>query len=654
MSKEDKELAIYRDLMKVPDKFEDGFGGKTIVGALFLGLFMMPGSLYLQLVVGEGMGPAARWVTIILFAEIARRSLQELRQQEIYILYYMTGLSIASPFFGLLWNQYLVQSDPAIAMGVAQEIPAWVAPSAKQMEEAGRTFFHPIWYAPIALMVTTMVIHRIDHFGLGYFLYRLTSDVEELPFPMAPVAAQGCIALTESKDPADQWRWTCFTTGAMLGGGFGLIYVGLPAISSILLSQEISLLPIPFKDFTTSTENIFPATAINLSCDLTLVVLGMVLPFWAVIGGVVGFLITLALNPALLNAGILHTWRPGMGVVDTMFSNNIDFYLSFGIGVTLSIAAVSFGAMLKPLMRRGKPSAQGGFKAGFKKLLTNNTMRGDISIWISLCIYFGATASYILICIYLIEGFPWFFFLAYAFIYTPLISYANAKLEGLAGQTVSIPLIREASFIMSGYKGVAIWFAPIPLYEYGRVTMEFRVVELTGTKLSSVIKTELVVLPIVITSFIVFSHFIWQMAPVPSDSFKFTKELWPLYAKNMSLTYSSTLEGSSPFLEALKGAYIAYGFFGGVGLFILLTVLGLPTLLVYGVVRGLGQGTPHAVVPELIGALAGRYYFHKKFGDKWRKYTPVLLAGFSCGIGLIGMGAIGFKLLSSAISALPF
>ena len=125
---EDKELQEYRDLLKVPDHFEEGFDWKTIVGAIFIGFLMMPGSMYLQLVIGTGIGPAARWVTIILFAEVAKRSYTELKQQEIFLLYYMAGAALATPFQGLLWNQYLVQSDFARAMGIAQEIPSWWAP----------------------------------------------------------------------------------------------------------------------------------------------------------------------------------------------------------------------------------------------------------------------------------------------------------------------------------------------------------------------------------------------------------------------------------------------------------------------------------------------------------------------------------------------
>ena len=58
-----------------------------LIGAIFIGFLMMPGSMYLQLVIGTGIGPAARWVTIILFAEIAKRSYTELKQQEIFLLY---------------------------------------------------------------------------------------------------------------------------------------------------------------------------------------------------------------------------------------------------------------------------------------------------------------------------------------------------------------------------------------------------------------------------------------------------------------------------------------------------------------------------------------------------------------------------------------
>jgi len=55
---QDKDIQEYRDMMKIPDRFEDGFGWKTVIGALFLGIFMLPGSMYLSLVMGGGLGSA--------------------------------------------------------------------------------------------------------------------------------------------------------------------------------------------------------------------------------------------------------------------------------------------------------------------------------------------------------------------------------------------------------------------------------------------------------------------------------------------------------------------------------------------------------------------------------------------------------------------
>ncbi len=97
---QDKEIQQYRDLMEVPTRFADGFGAKAIVGALFLGFAMVPGSIYLSLMIGAGLGPAAKWVTVILFAEVARRSMKSLREQEIFIIFYMTGIALGGQVHG--------------------------------------------------------------------------------------------------------------------------------------------------------------------------------------------------------------------------------------------------------------------------------------------------------------------------------------------------------------------------------------------------------------------------------------------------------------------------------------------------------------------------------------------------------------------------
>jgi len=335
----DKELQEYRDLLKPPDHFEEGFDWKSVVGAVFVGFLMMPGSMYLQLVIGSGIGPAARWVTIILFAEVAKRSYTHLKQQEIFLLYYMAGAALASPFQGLLWNQYLVQSDAAKMLGLTELIPSWIAPPPESASLLTRTFWHRDWLIPVLLLIGAQLIQRIDHFGLGYALYRITSDVEKLPFPMAPVGALGTMALAESTEERGQrsWKWRVFSIGGVIGLLFGGLYVLLPTVSGLLLTEPIRIIPIPWVELTGHTEELLPAVATGIQLDLGLIFIGMVLPFWAVMGGLVGLLITMAANPILFREGILHRWHQGMKTVDTVFANNFDFYLSFGIGLGLAI-----------------------------------------------------------------------------------------------------------------------------------------------------------------------------------------------------------------------------------------------------------------------------------------------------------------------------
>jgi hypothetical protein len=648
---EDKELQEYRDLLETPEHFEEGFDWKTVVGAIFIGFLMMPGSMYLQLVIGSGIGPAARWVTIILFAELAKRSYSELKQQEIFLLYYMAGAALATPFQGLMWNQYLVQSDAA---RIAEFIPTWVAPAAESDSLVERTFFHRDWFIPILLLVGTQIIQRVDQFGLGYALFRITSDVEKLPFPMAPVAALGTMALAESTEEKEKsWKWRVFSIGGIIGLAFGSIYVLLPTVSGLILMEPIRLIPIPWVDLTAHTEEVLPAVATGIQLDLGLVFIGMVLPFWAVIGGLIGIIITMIANPILYKNGILTRWHPGMETVDTIFANNFDFYMSFSIGLGLAIAFIGIWHVARSFSK--SDSTQ---KGSLRDLFRPPPGRGDFNFWISIGIYVFSTISYVLLCLWLVPNFPWIFFIAYGFIYTPIVSYITARMEGIAGQFVSLPLVREISFIAGakyfGYQGIEIWYAPIPIHNYGEATVNFRQIELTGTSIRGIIKSEIVVFPIVMTASLLFSQFIWRLAPIPSSAYPFAQEIWHLQALNTLLMQSSTLEGSSAFYQALNFIYVAAGVGLGVIVYAILTLFGLPIMLVYGMVRGLGQTLPHGHILEVAGALLGRFFFLKRYGAMWRQYAPVLLAGFSCGMGLTGMFAMGVTLILKSLGRLAY
>jgi len=666
---DDKELNEYRNIMKPPDTggFMDGFNWKTVVGAFFLGFVMMPASSYLALVVGPEaqFQAAARWVTIILFAEISKRSFKDLKMQELYVLHFMTGLAMAMPFEGFLWKQFMVQSDFAKGIGIAQELPWWAFPSEESIRANGRTFFTMAWVPAVALTMFGLVITKVDNYGLGYVLYRIVNDIEKLPFPFAPVEAAGIVALSTNREDQENWRWRCFAIGGMIGLIWGAIYVAVPVISEAVLPKRIEIIPLVYVDLTPQISSLLKAVPFNLVLNMSTFLTGMMVPFWSVMGGAFGVIFTMVLNPILYDKGILSRWKPGMGFQDTMYSNDVNFYMAFTIGITLSIAVMSLGLALKyifvssskdPKVRELKMGDDWltRLKSGWRTFVTNNLDRGDFSIYIGILIYCSTTTSWILLGTFLIPGYPWPVFVLYALIYTPIISYATAKLEGICGRAVNIPYVRELTIILSGHQGVDIWFAPIPIQNLGIATVGFRTLELCGTKIKSQVKTMILTTPIVVIASLMAAQLMWQMAEVPSDAYPYTQKFWDLHLKKQLLTFSATMEGGSEFMEALRLEYILWGLGGGSGLYLLLSALGMPVMLIYGAVWGLAQSSPGAIIWQMCGAFVGRFYFKRKFKEMWLRYMAIILAGFGCGMGLVSMVALSATIITKMLTPLAF
>ena len=645
------ELKIYRDLMPEPEEFEDGFGAKTILGALFIGLVMLPGSIYLGLTAGMGIGSAAEWVTIILFVEIARRSLTEMRKQEIYILFYIAsgivgftaGMSLSGgPFAVLILNQYLVQSPAAEGFGIT--FPIWMAPPPDSEALLRRTFFHRDWIPAISLLLGGFVLTRALNFVMGYLFFRRCSDYERLPFPLAPIGSMGAMALAESTSKEQTWRWRVFSIGAMIGVTFGVIYVGIPGITGLFFSQPMRIIPIPFVDGMSSTQNFLPATPTGIALDLGIMLTGMVLPFSVIIGGAIATVATTILNPILYNSGVLTTWRPGMGSIMTRFASDVDFYLSFNIGVGFAVAVIG---LVKGIARtRGvdERRRERGLPPG----------RGDFPIAVAIGLAIVLTGIYAWLGHICVPDFPVWVFIVLGFVVTPIQSYINARMIGLAGQQFGFPMLKEATFIYFGKGSTDIWFAPVPEANYGQAAQGFRSIELTGTKFSSIIKAELLLVPVLVLCSLMFWTFIWKLAPIPSAAYPWAQKMWPLAAYQKLLWVTSTAEGESPFFqEALHWKVIVGGTaFGLIG-YGVMSFFSLPILIIYGVIRGLGA-MPHALPLQLAGALIGRYYFLKKFGEQWRQFVPVLIAGFSCGMGLVGMAVVAIVLIAKSAVQLPF
>jgi len=652
-------------------QFENGFTGKVMIGALFVCLIMLPGAIYLGLVAGQGLGSAAQWVTIVLFSEIARRSFLPLKRQEIYCLFYMAGALAGSGFGGLpgisggpfgafIATQYIMQS-PAMA-NVVHFLPAWIGPQPGSPAYTHRTFLDAAWAVPITVMLFGQIFDRMKWMGLGYLLFRITSDVERLPFPFAAIAASGATALAEASSKEDSWRWQVFSTGTIVGLIFGFFYLAVPIFSGVALGKPIQLLPIPFYDLTPNTERNFPTALTGYNPDLGLVLVGFILPFSIVLGSFISSILTSWIaNPILYQYGAAHMVNGQNGIfphfisgsptIQTQASINFDLWMSFGIGTQLAIAAIGISAVLITVYKARGTEARAQ-RGSLGKVPEG---RGDFPWQAALGAWLLATLGYVLLNHKLVPGFPIAIIIFYGLVWTPLNSYVSARLIGLTGQGISFPFLNQAVVLRSGYTKPDIWFAPLPLNDYGGQAQKFREIELTGTKFSSILKLELFMLPLILVTSFLYWGFLWHTNDIPSSQFPYAQKFWPLSVIQLSIwTQINSGNGASWALHAIKPPIIGIGAAFAGALYGATLLFKWPVMFFYGFMGGVA-GLPHNTIPTMIGALIGRHYFAKRFGlERWQMYTPVLLAGFACGTGLIGMCAIALALIGKTVNYLPF
>lgn len=643
--------------------YEWGFSWNTVFAALFVGFIMMPGAIYLGLVSGQSMAGAADWVTIILFIEIAKRSFVKLRTQEIIIMYWIAaGLATMGPFQGLIMNQYLVQCP--MADDIHTYFPDWVVPKRGTDALIERTFMHKAWVVPLLLGLVTYLMGQIQRLSLGYVLFRCTSDMERLPFPLAPVHAGAATALAETSSKREGWRWRVFSIGTIVGVLFGIVYIGVPVLSSMFFTRTVQIIPIPWLDLTTHIANILPATPLAISLNLGAVIVGFVLPFWLVVGAFISAVImTFIGTPMLYRFGILYNWSEGMSYVPTQISNSFDFWISFSIGASLVIFYIGIGSTVRSLLRTRRERLE-RLAAGLSGKAELPEGRGDIPIWKALAVWAATQVVFVGLCKFLVPQFPWWIPAIFGFVLSPIQSYINARMVGITGGSgrVSFPYLREASFygaqMLTGRAlGIPIWFAPIPLQDHGQSAGMFKQLELTKTKFGSVVCSTMLAFVIIWVCSFIYWSWIWKLDVIPSSTYPFVQKMWPLQATIRCMWMRTTLpggEGLANLQEIIHGNYILAGFAVGSFMFALFGLLGVPTIIFYGFLTGIGQNAFMAF-PQFLGAMLGRYYFRKRFeGLKWRSYAPILMAGYGCGVGLIGMTSVALKLISSAVKQTVF
>jgi hypothetical protein len=641
---------------------EPGFTWRAVLGALFIAFVMLPGVIFMGLMIGEDLGTAADWVVIILFVELARRSFMTLKKQELYILRYTVshlshiagGVALGGGVFAwFVFHRYLRNSEDFRNFGIAHQVPDWFSPFGDAAFSSG--FLSSVWWPALTVTLLSMVLSKLTQLSLGFVAYKVAVDVEKLPFPLAPIQAEGAIALAESSQDKHKkgYRQYCFSIGVMAGAAFGLFYVAIPTLSQAFLGQPIQLLPIPFLDLTKDFENFIPGGTFGICLNIGLLFTGFVLPWRIVVGMFTTTMIfQLIANPIFQRLGWLPHWAPGKDAIQTNVANTLDIYLSVGIGTALAIFIVGVWGMVRAILRHRKDKAAGVSEIDLGALWRRNRDRGEPPVWGALALWVVSSLGFVFLSDYLInhgipkeEQFPRWVLVTFAFIWTPINTYINARMIGIAGQHAGVPFLTEAAIFTSGYKHVNIWFAPMPIHNYGGMAQLLRVCELTRTRFTSILKAELLVFPLMLLASFIFWTYVTSLGPIPSDSYPFVQKFWPMHAQMKALWASAMQEGQSLLIESVKVKVIVTALLGTLAMFVGFHSAGISSQYIYG---GLGamNGFPHYAVMIFLGACIGRFVLAKKFGrEKWQNFAPILAVGFGAGMGLIGMFAIALNFL---------
>lgn len=656
------------------EPFQSGFTRNVVAGAFFIAIVMMPGLIYMGLMVGTNIGSGAEWVTVLLFLELGRRSFQKLKRQELIIIHHMAatltgamgGVMLAGGVFAnLIWHQYLKQSDAYRNFNLTDQMPQWFAPSIDVLKD--RTFLAEAWMPAMIVAIVGLVLYRLQFFGIGYLVYRLTSDVEKLPFPLARIGAEGATALAESEDEEkDSWRWNVFSLLGVIGAVWGLVYMGIPAISSALFGTRVALIPIPFLDLTEYTQSFMPSAATAVGFNLALIVLAFVIPWRVVVGtALTCILCQVILPPFLYRWGLHRQWQRGFSALDTQIANSLDLWLSVGIGAALSVALTGVWMAVRATQRAKRDGhTTGGYD--WSKLWNPPEGRGDFPFWLSIVFFIGAGAGYVVLVNGIInlgwlggiakpagERFPVWILCAFAFLWTPINTYIHARLIGIAGQHVAIPFVREGSIFVSGYRHPDVWVAPLPVSDFGYVANLFKQIELVRVRFTSLFKVEILSVVVLTLAGFLYWSYLWSLGSVPSEAYPYAQEMWPFFAKNQALWASALGEGNTMMQDALDWKVIGTSCAAFCGLFAALSVAGIPLAYYFGAVGGVGQ-FPYIAITMLIG-LGVRYYVSRRLGaENVRRYAPVMMAGFSAGFGIAGMLVVAVVLVKSAVSALMY
>lgn len=641
--------------------FRSGLNRTSVLAILYAIVVFIPALIYLNLMTGTGSVPVA-WFTLLLWVELAKISGRKVTRQEACMILILTGAEMVFPL-GHIYNAWYRESPIAHLFGIAPYIPNWAAPPPEAKILELRTFFHPAWFwdsvnnmpGPITLSIMTTIIWGLLYFGLALWAREIFMEAERLPFPLEQMSGITITTLTgEKKKPLYFLAVT-----AVIGFAWGFIVYSFPFIMEALTGRRITLIPVPWYDFSPYVERVMPGAILGLATDIGPISSGFILPFPTILGIFIGSYATWFFGNWILNSnwvawglpdtnpdvpGVQSWWEPGMNIHMMWQRAILYFWMTTLVGVSLAVGLApiirhpqiisrALTLMLKPRAAKKRYTDPISFsKVTLPMILVG--IVGGVALFIYLVPNFVAMAAWIIPIMVVLP-----------FI-TTLI---GGRMRGETG-VVYTPqgVIDNLLYYASGYSGVDIWFAPNIMTATGHGRLQwFKIAEITETKTSSLIAAYWLLLPVAMIIGYLYVQLFWWLAPIPSGRYPGAAIYWDISATMRSLWIKGR---ELPGLFAIDRLFISFVI--GTVLYMILDYLHSPISFI-ALGAGMSSITP-GVTTWLIGGIIAQIIKRRMGKEWWDEYKMVLAGGLVVGEGLAVTLAVSVSLILASIWGMPY
>jgi len=618
---------------------ETGLTWRSSLAIIYGGWIMLPVVLYISLMSGSIIAGGATYITVILFTELSRLTGRPMKKQELFIIFVTIGWVASSfPFIQIPYRSYYMNSplsrmftDPFTNRAVVESVPSWWAPPVGSLVLAQRgleVLLYPSWLYAIVLIALGTATWFIAEVAMALIVSMIYIEVEQLPYPFAPMTA--AVATTLSERPEERLR--IFSLTAFVAFIYAFVVYAFPTLGIG------SYIPLPWADFTRYTQYSLPGALLGISTDILPYSFGFLIPFNVVVYILIGsFAVWVFGNHLALTylSDLFPQWKAewvlGMPL-ELMYERSLLWiWITPQIGITIAAAVVIIGSKYKVFARGIKSFVGiGGAKvAGYPRL--------SVLLGMFLAGTLGSVAiSYVLIPEFYAQY--WYYPLILSVGWTFVFDLVSARIFGEVGPlNITQPPVWQSMITLSGYPKIDAFFAAplIGAGGAGGMSQAVKIAYLTDTKPIDYFKALAILAPVGLLASFFYTGIFWTIAPMPSSTYPWTRIAWPVQIIQQNVWISRSAEIFRP--ELALDAFVIIAAVGLIGEVVLSRFV---PFSIIALVSGTLTLPPYSLA-YLVGGIIGKYILQRRMGvEKWTSMKPVVAAGLAMGVGVaVGLSA---------------